>query len=192
MLGAITLEDQVRSGFVETLKELRENGIRQLIMLTGDNSETAKGIARRVGFDEYRAEQLPQDKVSAIKGLKEVHGHVAMVGDGINDAPALATASVGIVMGVAGSDAALETGDIALMSDDLSNLPIVIKLSKKALIIIRENIGFAFLTKAIFLTLAPLGFVNLWMAVAADMGASLLVIFNGLRLLAPQKGSETS
>jgi Cd2+/Zn2+-exporting ATPase len=192
LLGAITLEDQVRPGFAETLKELRENGILRLILLTGDNLETAKGIAERVGIDEFRAEQLPQDKVSAIKELKSEHGHVAMVGDGVNDAPALANASVGIVMGVAGSDAALETADIALMSDDLSNLPVVIKLSKKALKIIRENIGFALLSKAVFLTLAPLGFVNLWMAVAADMGASLLVIFNGLRLLAPFKRPESS
>ncbi len=185
LIGAVTLEDQIRQGLVETLEELRENGIQRLVMLTGDNKETARGIAGRIGIDGYRAEQLPQDKVSAIEELKANHELVAMVGDGINDAPALASASVGIAMGVIGSDAALETADIALMSDDLSKLPVILRLGKRTLRIIRQNIGFALITKVVFLTLAPLGYVNLWMAVAADMGASLLVIFNGLRLLAP-------
>jgi Cd2+/Zn2+-exporting ATPase len=188
LIGAVTLEDQIRHGLVETLEELRENGIQRLVMLTGDNMETARAIARRIGIDGYRAEQLPQDKVTAIEELKAKHEQVAMVGDGINDAPALASASVGIAMGVIGSDAALETADIALMSDDLSKLPVILKLGKRTLWIIRQNIAFALVTKIVFLTLAPLGYVNLWMAVAADMGASLLVIFNGLRLLTPISG----
>jgi Cd2+/Zn2+-exporting ATPase len=192
ILGTITLEDSVRPGIEETLEGLRKEGIRKFVMLTGDNHETARGIAERIGISEFRAELLPQDKVEAIKELNKEYNHVAMVGDGVNDAPALATASVGIAMGVAGSDVALETADIALMSDDLSNLPVVIKLSKKALRVIRENIGFALLTKAVFLSLAPLGFVNLWMAVAADMGASLIVIFNGLRLLARNRKTTKS
>ncbi len=184
ILGAITLEDLVRPDIEETLEELREVGIRHFMLLTGDNRETARGIAERIGIGDFRAELLPQDKVDAIRELNREYDHVAMVGDGVNDAPALATASVGIAMGVAGSDVALETADIALMSDDLSNIPGVVALSKKALTVIRENVAFAILTKAVFLSLAPLGFVNLWMAVAADMGASLVVIFNGLRLLA--------
>ncbi len=185
ILGAITLEDQLRSGVENILKALRDYGVRRLTMLTGDNEETARGIAKRIGIDDYRAEQMPQDKAAAIEELRAQHGHVAMVGDGVNDAPALATATVGIAMGVAGSDAALETADIALMADDLSNLPVVIGLSRKVVRVIKQNTGFALLTKVVFLTLAPLGFVNLWMAVAADMGASMIVILNGLRLLAP-------
>ena len=192
LLGAITLEDRVRPGIEDTLKALREAGIRHLVMLTGDNRETAEGIARRIGMDAFRAEQLPQDKVAAIQELKARYGTVAMVGDGINDAPALATAHVGIAMGVMGSDATIETADIALMSDDLASLPTAFRLSRKALRIIRENIAFSLVTKGIFLALAPLGFVTLWMAVVADMGASLLVIFNGLRLLSPEKRRERS
>jgi Cd2+/Zn2+-exporting ATPase len=182
----LTLED-VRPGIQDTLNDLRRAGIERLVMLTGDNNATARGIARRIGIDAFQAEQLPRDKVTAVEALKKEWGNVAMVGDGVNDAPALAAASVGIAMGAAGTDVALETADVALMSDDLSNLPVMLTLSQKAQRIIRQNIGFALLTKAIFLTLAPLGFVNLWMAVAADMGASLLVIFNGLRLLAPTR-----
>jgi len=183
LLGAITLEDRVRPGVEQALQQLRKSGVSNLVMLTGDNQDTAEVIARKVGIEDYRAEQLPQDKAETIGRLKMAFGHVAMVGDGVNDAPALATASVGIAMGAAGSDAAMETADISLMADDLSKLPVTIGLGRKALSIIHENVVFSILTKAVFLTLAPFGLVNLWMAVAADMGASLLVIFNGLRLL---------
>jgi Cd2+/Zn2+-exporting ATPase len=185
VIGAITLEDRIRPGIEATVTALRRAGVLRVVMLTGDNEATARGIARKVGITEFRAEQLPEDKAAVVRSLREECGQVAMVGDGINDAPALATASVGIAMGAAGTDVALETADVALMSDDLSNLPAMVSLGRKTLRVIRQNIGFAILTKAAFLALAPLGLVNLWMAVAADMGASLLVIFNGLRLLAP-------
>jgi Cd2+/Zn2+-exporting ATPase len=152
-------------------------------MLTGDNEGTARAVAEAVGIDEFRAELLPEDKVAAVEELVEKYERVAMVGDGINDAPAMARATVAIAMGVAGSDAAIETADIALMSDDLSRIPWLIKHSRRVLGTIKSNIWFALSTKAVFLALALLGLATLWMAIAADMGASLLVIANSLRLL---------
>jgi Cd2+/Zn2+-exporting ATPase len=152
-------------------------------MLTGDNKPAARAVAAELGVDEVRAELLPQDKVSAVRELAARHGGVAMVGDGVNDAPALAAATVGIAMGAAGADAALETADVALMSDDLMRLPAAVRLSRRVGGIVRQNILFALLVKVVFIALTPLGFTSLWMAVAADMGASLLVIFNGLRAL---------
>ncbi len=152
-------------------------------MLTGDNEGTARAIAESVGVDEYRAELLPEDKVTAVRELLNQYGSVAMVGDGVNDAPALAAATVGIAMGTAGSDTALETADIALIADDLTKLPFAIHLSRRALRIIQFNIAFSLGIKALFLLLALVGKATLWMAVAADMGASLLVITNSLRLL---------
>ena len=152
-------------------------------MLTGDNEATARTIAAVTGVDEYRAELLPEDKVAAVTSLVERYEHVAMVGDGVNDAPALARASVGIAMGVAGSDATLETSDIALMSDDLSKLAWLVRHSRRTLRVIRQNIIFSLGVKAVFVGLTFAGFATLWSAIAADMGASLLVIFNGLRLL---------
>jgi Cd2+/Zn2+-exporting ATPase len=126
---------------------------------------------------------MPEDKAAIVKGLMEKYGKVAMVGDGVNDAPPMAVASAGIAMGTIGTDTALETADIALMTDDLSRLPFVMQLSRKTLSVIKQNIGFALLTKGVFIALAIPGLATLWMAVGADMGASLLVIFNGLRLL---------
>jgi len=152
-------------------------------MLTGDNEGTARAVAEAVGIDEFRAELLPEDKVAAVEELVEKYERVAMVGDGINDAPAMARATVAIAMGAAGSDAAIETADIALMSDDLSRIPWLIKHSRRVLRTIKSNIWFALGTKAVFLALALLGLATLWMAIAADMGASLLVIANSLRLL---------
>ena len=158
-------------------------GLEQLIMLTGDNRKTAGVIADRLGIDDYRAELLPGDKVRAIKDLLKKYGKVAMVGDGVNDAPALAASTLGIAMGATGTDSALETADVALMGDDLGKLPLAIRLSRKALKIIKVNIAFSIIVKVLFVVLTPLGFTTLWMAVGADMGASLLVIFNGLRML---------
>ena len=136
-----------------------------------------------MGINEFHARMLPEDKVEVIRKLLFHYGTVAMVGDGVNDAPALAVSTVGIAMGVAGTDTALETSDIALMSDDLLKLPFLIHLSRKTLATIKTNIGFSILVKAVFITLVFLGMANLWMAVASDMGTSLLVILNGMRLI---------
>ncbi len=181
--GFIALADMVRPGARETLQALRDAGVKHLVMLTGDNRGTAEAIARETGVDEVHAELLPADKVTAVEALVAKYGNVAMIGDGVNDAPALGRATLGIAMGAAGSDAAIETADIALMSDDLSKLPWLIRHSHRTLAIIRQNIGFSLSVKAIFVVLTFAGYSSLWAAIAADTGASLLVIFNGLRLL---------
>lgn len=181
--GFITFADTVRPNAGATLRDLKALGIERIVMLTGDNAGTADAIAREVDIDETGSELLPANKVEAIEDLEERFGHVAMIGDGVNDAPALARASLGIAMGAAGSDAAIETADIALMSDDLTKLPWLIGHSRRTLSIIRQNIGFSLVIKAIFVLLTFGGLASLWAAIAADMGASLLVTFNGLRLL---------
>lgn len=152
-------------------------------MLTGDNKETARTVAEHLALDAYHAELLPDDKVKVVRELVTSGQRVAFVGDGVNDAPALAAATVGIAMGAAGTDVALETADIALMADDLSHLPFAISISKKTSAIIKQNIVFSITLKALFIVLALIGWATLWMAVAADMGASLVVIGNGLRAL---------
>lgn len=184
--GFITLADTLRSTAAETLKQLRATGIGHLVMLTGDNQGTARAIAAEAGLNEVHAELLPEEKVTAVEALVDTYGQVAMVGDGVNDAPALARATLGIAMGAAGSDAAIETADIALMSDDLSKLPWLIGHSRRTLAIIRQNITFSLAVKALFVILTFAGYASLWAAIAADMGASLAVIFNGLRLLGPK------
>jgi len=183
LLGIFAITDEVREGAKAAIDSLKKNGITHTVMLTGDNSRTAQAIGKQLGLDEIRAELLPQDKVQVVKALCDKYGTVAMVGDGVNDAPALAAATMGIAMGTAGTDAALETADIALMADDLSRLPFLLKLGKKTLTIVKQNIVLAIGIKAAFLALAIPGYATLWMAVFADMGASLLVIFNGLRML---------
>jgi Zn2+/Cd2+-exporting ATPase len=181
--GFITLADALRPGIATVLRQIRQSGIRKVVMLTGDNEGTARAIAREAGVDEVHAELLPEGKVDAVAELVKQYDHVAMVGDGVNDAPALARASLGIAMGAAGSDAAIETADIALMSDDLGKIPWLVCHSRRTLAIIRQNIAFALAVKALFVILTFAGFASLWAAIAADMGASLLVILNGLRLL---------
>jgi len=183
ILGLIAVADRLRPDAREAVAGLRKAGIRKMVMLTGDNERTAQAIAARVGVDQVRAGLLPEEKVAAIRELLAQHGKVAMVGDGVNDAPALAAATVGIAMGGAGTDQALETADIVLMADDLTKLPFAIQLSRRARRIIGRNIAFALLVKAAFLALALAGWATLWMAVFADVGASLIVIFNGMRLL---------
>ncbi len=183
VIGMIALADAVRPASLRLVKDLRIAGIEHIVMLTGDNRPTADAIARSVGIDEVFAELLPQGKVDAIQRLVEKYKHVAMIGDGVNDAPAMALASIGIAMGAAGSDAAIETADIALMSDDLSKLPWLIGHSKRTLSIIRQNITLSLVVKAIFVVLTFAGSASLWAAIAADMGVYLLVIFNALRLL---------
>ncbi len=182
VMGIIAAADQIREDSALTVKKLRESGIARMVMLTGDNGETAREVALSTGFDEYMANLLPDEKLVAISGLKK-SGKVAMVGDGINDAPALAAADIGIAMGGAGTDTAIETADIALMSDDLSKLPYTIKLSRKAVCIIKQNITFSLLIKAVFIIATLSGYATLWMAVFADTGTSLLVTFNGMRLM---------
>ncbi len=181
--GVIALADRPRPEIRGVLEELRRLGVRRLVLLTGDNRGTAEAVSNAFRFDEARSELLPEDKVAAIRELVNRHDTVAMVGDGVNDAPAMATATLGIAMGAAGSDAAIETADVALMSDDLSKLPWLIRHSRRTVAIMRQNIGFSLLVKLVFVILAFAGRATLWSAIAADMGASLLVILNALRLL---------
>ncbi|WP_185740942.1 heavy metal translocating P-type ATPase [Heyndrickxia coagulans] len=188
VLGIIVVSDTVRKTIAKTLKELKDAGIKHVVMLTGDNEGTAKKIAQQTGVDRYFAGLLPEDKVKAVNQLQEEGKMVAMVGDGINDAPALATANLGIAMGGAGTDTAMETSDIVLMSDNLEKLPYTIKLSRKTMQIIKQNIWFSILVKVTALLLIFLGLFNLWLAVLSDTGASLLVILNSMRLLAFKSG----
>lgn len=181
--GFIAIADAIRGEARQALDQLRELGIETLVMLTGDNEGTARCIGEAMGIDSIHAELLPEDKVSAIEDLVERYGTVAMVGDGVNDAPAMARASLALAMGAAGTDAAIETADIALMSDDLTRLPWLIYHSRRTLSIIRQNIVFSLALKLGFIVLTIVGYATLWAAIAADMGASLLVIFNALRLL---------
>lgn len=182
VLGAIAVADTLRDNSTEALAALRAAGVHTMAMLTGDNKRVAAAIAEKLHMDTFYSELLPEDKVAALKIIAAKYSSVAMVGDGVNDAPALATATVGIAMGVAGSDTALETADIALMSDDLSKLAYVMKLSRKTVDIIKQNVTFSLVVKLLFVAGTFAGFVNLWLAVLADTGASLLVTLNGMRL----------
>jgi Cd2+/Zn2+-exporting ATPase len=181
--GLISVADAVRPDVRAVLAELKGLGITKIVMLTGDNRGTAEAMAAATGIEEFHAELLPEDKVAVVSRLREEFGQVGMVGDGVNDAPALASATIGIAMGAIGTDAAIETADIALMSDDLGKLPWLVRHSRRTLAVIRQNVAVALGLKLMFIGLAALGMATLWMAIAADMGASLLVIFNGLRLL---------
>ncbi len=181
--GLVSVADTVRPEARRAVAAMKAAGVRRVVMLTGDNEGTAKAVAKETGVDEFHAELLPEDKLAIVQELVRREGHVAVVGDGINDAPALAAATVGIAMGVAGTDAAIETADVALMSDDLSKVPWLFTHGRRTVAIIRQNVAFALTVKALFITLALCGVATLWMAIAADMGASLLVIFNALRLL---------
>ncbi len=181
--GLVTVADRVRPEAREVVAGLKALGLEKVAMISGDNHKTAQLIAAAVGVDEFHSELLPGDKVRLVTELKAQFGGIAMVGDGINDAPALAAATVGMAMGAMGSDAAIETADIALMSDDLAKIPWLIRHSRKTMAVIRQNVFFALLVKCLFLGMAAAGVATLWEAIAADMGASLIVIFNGLRML---------
>lgn len=183
LYGVIAAADEVRSTSGATLAALKRVGIERTVMLTGDNPTISRAIAAATGIDEYQASLLPQDKVKVVEELISRYDKVAMVGDGINDAPALALATVGIAMGGAGSDTALETADIVLMADDLTKLPFTITLSRQALTIIRQNITFSLAVKAIAVFAVFPGWLTLWLAILADMGATLIVTLNSLRLL---------
>lgn len=182
VLATFAIRDEARSSSKNVIERLKKLGIERTVMLTGDNKATALAIGKELMVDEVEAELLPEQKLTAIKRLQE-KGKVAMVGDGVNDAPALATAHIGIAMGGAGTDTALETADVALMADDLTKLPFLIRLSRKTLTIIKQNISFALGLKLIALLLVIPGWLTLWIAIFADMGATLLVMLNGLRLL---------
>jgi Cd2+/Zn2+-exporting ATPase len=182
-VGVIAVSDTIRPGALRALKRLRTFGVRDMVMLTGDNEGAAKLVASELGIEKYEAGLLPQDKVAVVEALVASSKKVAMVGDGVNDAPALAASNLGVAMGAEGSDTALETADVALMADDLTKLAYAVRTGRRATGIIRQNILMAVSLKIAFLFLASVGFANLWMAVAADMGASLAVIFNGMRVL---------
>lgn len=182
ILGMISVADSIRTSSKKALGSLEKTGVSQLVMLTGDNPGTAAHIADQSNINRYFADLLPEDKVKAIEQLKQEGHTVAMVGDGINDAPALATADLGIAMGGIGTDTAMETADIVLMADNLEKLPFTMKLSHKALNIIKQNIWFSLIIKAIALILIVPEWLTLWMAVLSDTGAAIIVILNSLRL----------
>lgn len=182
VLAVLSVADTLRDTSVEAVQSLHALGIRS-VMLTGDNSATARAIAAKVGIDDVRGELLPEDKLAAMNELLVQYGAVGMVGDGINDAPALAKSTIGFAMGAAGSDTAIETADVAFMQDDLRKLPTFIRLSRRTKRVLTQNITLAIAIKVVFFALALTGHATLWMAVFADMGGSLLVVFNGLRLL---------
>ena len=182
-VGIIVIADRARETSRDTIDELRRHGVESVVMLTGDSHATAQAIAGDVGVDEFQAELMPEDKVEAIAGLRRRFGSVAMVGDGVNDAPALASADIGIAMGAAGSDAALETADVALMADELMKIPYALRLSRTTLRNIKVNLAISLVMKTAFVVAAVAGVATLWMAILADTGASVIVIANALRLL---------
>ncbi|MDP2520574.1 cation-translocating P-type ATPase [Shimia thalassica] len=181
--GVLELRDRIRPDAKGIVARLHAQGVSTIVMLTGDNSATARAVAAEVGIDEVRAELLPEDKVAAIEELVASHTTVAMIGDGVNDAPAMARAHYGIAMGAVGSDAAIETADIALMTDDLGKVPWLIGHSRRTMSIIKQNIGLSLATKTAFVVATAFGMASMWGAIAADVGVSLLVVANALRLL---------
>lgn len=201
VLGIVAVGDAVRPQAKDAIRALHEAGVEKLVMLSGDNQRTASHIAKEVGIDEAKGDLLPDEKVNTIKELRTKFDVVGMVGDGVNDAPAMATANIGIAMGAAGTDAAIETADIALMKDDLGRIADAIQVGRRAMRIIKFNIAFSLGLKAVFLILTLSGYASLWLAILADTGATLLVVANALRLLRqgpkevtplePAKKSET-
>ena len=187
-VGVIGIADSIRAESRDAVETIRRAGVHRIALLTGDNRGTAEFVGRELAVDEVHAELLPGQKLEAIRDLRQKFGPVAMVGDGVNDAPALSEADVGIAMGGVGSDISLETADIVLMSDNLLQIPATIRLGRKALAVIKQNIVIALLTKALFLALGILGLTSLWFAILADDGATLVVVLNSLRLLTYGKG----
>ncbi len=183
VLGVLAVGDTVRPNATAAIRALHAAGIRKVVMLSGDNQRTVDAIAKQVGIDEAHGDLLPEHKIERVRSLLVEHGHVGMIGDGVNDAPAMAAASVGIAMGTAGTDTAIETADVALMQDDLGKVAEAIVLGRRAMGVIQANIAFALAVKALFLGLALVGYTSLWLAILADTGATLVVIANSLRLL---------
>ncbi len=187
--GLISISDRIKSDTSSVIKSLKDLGVKKIVMLTGDNEGTARHVADATGLDDFKSSLLPEDKVRNVEEMVRDFKYVAMVGDGVNDAPSMAVATLGIAMGDIGSDVAIEAADIVLMSDDLGRLPWLIKHSRNTLAIIKANLYFAIAVKALFMALALAGMATLWMAILADTGASLLVIFNSLRLLSKKRES---
>ncbi len=183
VMGILAVADTIRPNAAEAIKALHAAGVEKVVMLSGDNQRTVDAIAKQVGIDEAKGDLLPDQKIERVRELLTQHKHVGMIGDGVNDAPAMAAASIGIAMGAAGTDTAIETADIALMQDDLSKVAETIQLGRRTVRIIKTNIAFALIVKAVFLVLALLGHTSLWLAILADTGATLVVIANALRLL---------
>jgi Zn2+/Cd2+-exporting ATPase len=185
VLGILVVGDTIRREAAEAIKQIHAAGIRKVVMLSGDNARTAEAIAKQAGIDEALGDLLPDQKIEKVRELEQTYGAVGMIGDGVNDAPALAAASVGIAMGAGGTDTAIETADVALIKDNLLMVAEAIRLGRRTLGMIRFNIAFSLAVKALFLILAVLGMTSLWLAILADTGATLLVVLNALRLLGP-------
>ena len=182
VIASLTVVDKIRDNAQDVIKDLKEQGVKT-IMLTGDNKLAANKVANEIGLDYVYSNLLPEDKLNILDTIRNKFGDVAMVGDGINDAPALARANIGIAMGAAGSDVAIETADVALMQDDISKLPYLFSLSQKTMNIIKQNITLAILVKALFVILAILGLITLMMSVGiGDLGLTLVVILNSFRI----------
>ena len=185
-MGHIVISDQVKEGAKETLRDLKAAGVRKTVMLTGDSQAVGQAVAQQLGLDEVHAELLPGDKVDQVEGLLQSKGpkeQLVFVGDGINDAPVLSRADIGVAMGAMGSDAAIEAADIVLMDDDLKKLPVAVRIARKTLRIVRENIVFALAVKFLVLILSAVGVANMWWAVFADVGVSVIAILNSMRML---------
>ncbi len=183
VLGILAIADTIRPNAIEAIKALHAAGVEKVVMLSGDNQRTVDAISEQVGIDEAKGDLLPDQKIERVRELLALHKHVGMIGDGVNDAPAMAAASIGIAMGGVGTDTAIETADIALMQDDLSKVAEAIQLGRRTVRIIQANIAFALGVKAVFLALPLSGHTSLWLAILADTGATLVVIANALRLL---------
>jgi Cd2+/Zn2+-exporting ATPase len=183
VLGIIGIADSVRSESRAIIQHLRHSGVEEIVMISGDGSGAVRSAASNLGIDSYFGELLPADKVALVNRMKSKHGSIAMVGDGVNDAPALAASSLGIAMGISGTDVALETADVVLMKDDLSKIFSLISIGKRTMAVLRQNIALALIMKCAFLLLGIFGVATLWMAVIADDGVTLLVVLNSLRLL---------
>lgn len=183
VIGILAIGDTIRANATKAIQALHQAGVEKIVMLSGDNQRTVNAIAKQAGIDEAFGELLPENKVQRIKELLSTHQFVGMIGDGVNDAPAMATATIGIAMGGSGTDTAIETADITLMNDDLSKVAETVLLGRRTVHIIKANIGFSLLVKAVFLILALTGYTSLWLAIFADAGATLIVIANSLRLL---------
>ncbi len=189
VLGIIVIADSIRQEAQAAIQSLHKVGIQKVIMLSGDNQRTVNAISKQVGIDEAQGDLLPEQKIEQVRKLMEQYHYVGMIGDGVNDAPAMAAASLGIAMGGIGTDTAIETADITLMKDDLGKVAEAIHLGRRTLGVIQINIGFALIVKAVFLILALLGHTSLWLAILADTGTTLIVIANALSLL---KGKSTN